>query len=244
MSSAEQAAVSVTGLRKSFGPREVLCGLDLAIGKGTLYGLIGPNGAGKTTLFRILVGLTRASAGSAEILGLPPGHRKARAAIGYMTQAEALYQDLSVDENLRFFGRLFGMRGAALDRAVAETLALVDLADRADTPVHELSGGMRRRASLACAVIHRPQLLLLDEPTVGVDPELRAQFWETFVEWGRRGTTLIISTHHLDEANRCHTLGLLRSGTLLAEGSPRELMADTHAETMEDAFLAFARRQG
>ena len=237
-------AIQTSGLCKSFNRREVLRGLDLVIPPGTLYGLIGPNGAGKTTLFRILVGLTRASSGGVQVFGGLPGSREARSLIGYMTQAEALYQDLSVTENIRFFGRLFGLSGDLLQRSVDDVLSWVDLSDRADTPVCELSGGMRRRASLACAVVHRPRLLLLDEPTVGVDPELRAQFWETFVRWGLEGTTLVVSTHHLDEANRCHTLGLLRNGILLAEGSPRSLLADSGTETMEEAFLEFARRQG
>jgi ABC-2 type transport system ATP-binding protein len=236
-------AIVIKGLRKVCGGREVLRGLDLAVPAGTTYGLVGPNGAGKTTLFRILVGLLEATAGSALVFGRRPGDAAVRCSTGYMTQAEALYNDLTVKDSVRFFGRIFGLGGEELRRAAENALELVHLSDRADSRIDSLSGGMRRRASLACAVVHRPRLLLLDEPTVGVDPELRAEFWDAFVAWGREGTTLVIATHHLDEAGRCDRLGLLREGRLIAEGSPADLLNRAGASTVEEAFLAFARRQ-
>jgi len=234
-------AIALADLHKRYGRREVLCGLDLVVPAGTTYGLVGPNGAGKTTLFRILVGLTPCTSGTAVVLGQPPG--AGRADIGYMTQAEALYDDLSVSDNIRFFGKVYGLAGDTLEEAVRSALVLVHLTDRADSPVRSLSGGMRRRASLACAVVHRPRLLLLDEPTVGVDPELRAEFWDAFSAWSEEGRSLVVSTHHLDEAGRCAQLGLLRDGTLIAEGSPAELLERAGASTVEEAFLAFARRR-
>ncbi|HUU04103.1 MAG TPA: ABC transporter ATP-binding protein [Myxococcota bacterium] len=236
-------SVVLRDLRKSYGRQEVLGGLNLNIAEGKMYGLVGPNGSGKTTIFRILMGLTDATSGDVSVLGMPPGVIGVRRSTGYMTQAEALYKDLSVSENVRFFGRLFGLSGRALHDATEAAIRLVDLTDRAKSRVDSLSGGMRRRTSLACAVVHRPRLLLLDEPTVGVDPELRALFWDTFAAWGKRGTTLIVSTHHLDEASRCDTLGLLRAGRLIAEGTPRELLSESGADTLENAFLAFARRR-
>jgi len=236
------AAIEAHGLRKQFGERLALSGLDLSIPAGAMYGLVGPNGAGKTTLFRIAVGLQRPSAGTMLVLGSEPGTLAVRQSTGYMTQAEALYGDLTVEQNVRFFGKLYGLTGVALATAVDDVISLVDLRDRADSKVDSLSGGMRRRASLACATVHRPKLLLLDEPTVGVDPELRAQFWDAFSTWARQGTTIVVSTHHLDEAGHCHTLGLLRDGRLIAEGAPADLLSQTGAATMEEAFLAFARR--
>ncbi|MDF1563666.1 MAG: ABC transporter ATP-binding protein [Deltaproteobacteria bacterium] len=238
-----QSAIELKGLVKRFGEREALSGLTLAVPAGTTFGLVGPNGAGKTTLFRILAGLSRPSGGEVAVLGTTPDRARSGGQIGYMTQAEALYQELGVEENVRFFGSLFGLSGAALDKATAGALELVHLEDRADDRIQDLSGGMRRRASLACAVVHRPRLLLLDEPTVGVDPELRAEFWDEFLEWGKAGTTLLISTHHLDEASRCARLGLLRAGAVIAEGAPSELLEQAEAETVEEAFLTFARRQ-
>jgi ABC-2 type transport system ATP-binding protein len=236
-------SVETRTLCKSFGPVQALRGLELAIPQGCMYGLIGPNGSGKTTLFRILVGLTQPTSGEVKVLGARPGSPAARSSIGYMTQVEALYQDLSVDENVRFFGRLYGLKGEALDSAVTAALDLVDLRSRAGSRVDNLSGGMRRRVSLACATVHRPRLLILDEPTVGIDPELRVQFWEAFADWARQGTCLLVSTHHLDEAGHCTQLGLIREGRLIAEGAPGELMNNAHATTMEEAFLSFARRQ-
>lgn len=236
-------AIVLQDLKKRYGAREVIQSLTLEIPAGKMYGLVGPNGAGKTTLFRILVGLTQATSGQVEILGHRAGSHAVRSATGYMTQTEALYFDLTVLENVRFFGRLFGLSGADLDTAADQALKLVDLQDRANSRVDALSGGMRRRTSLACAVVHKPRLMLLDEPTVGVDPELRAMFWDAFASWCEQGATLVVSTHHLDEAHRCHTLGLLREGRLIAEGAPDELLKDTGAATLEEAFLAFARRQ-
>ena len=236
-------AVSLVKLKKYFGKNEILCGLDLSIPAGTTYGLIGPNGAGKTTLFRLIAGLSDVTSGEIEVLGQNPVCSSEKKYIGYMTQAEALYNDLSIIENVRFFGRLFGLSGEKLNQAAENAIELVDLSYRAKSRVDSLSGGMRRRTSLACAVVHRPRLLLLDEPTVGVDPELRALFWDTFAAWGKEGTTLIVSTHHLDEASRCDTLGLLRAGRLIAEGAPQDLLKEAGTDTLEGAFLAFARRQ-
>jgi ABC-2 type transport system ATP-binding protein len=205
--------------------------------------LIGPNGSGKTTLMRILVGISRPSSGTAAVLGRVMPDRETAKVIGYMTQAEALYQDLTVEENLQFFGRVYGGSGAALSQRVDEVLELVDLIPRRKSLVEELSGGMRRRVSLACALVHQPRLLILDEPTVGVDPELRIQFWDYFERLTRTGTSLLVSTHHLDEAWRCHRLGLLRAGELLIEGAPEALRAEAKADTLEDTFLYFARRR-
>jgi len=235
--------ISLENLKKRFGKIEALKGINLDIPAGITYGLIGPNGSGKTTLMRVLVGISRPSGGAAKVLGHVMPDRRAAGSIGYMTQAEALYLDLTVEENIRFFGRVYGLSGAALDRRVDELLELVDLAERRGSLVAELSGGMKRRASLACALAHQPKLLLLDEPTVGIDPELRIQFWDYFERLTEAGTSILVSTHHLDEAWRCHRLCMLRKGEVLIEGPPDKLRSEAGAETIEDAFLYFARRK-
>jgi ABC-2 type transport system ATP-binding protein len=163
--------------------------------------------------------------------------------IGYMTQLEALYNDLTVAENLRFFATLFGVPRPVQRERMAELLALVNLSDRADSVVGTLSGGMKQRVSLTVALIHKPRLALLDEPTVGIDPELRLAFWEYFARLAAEGTTLIVSTHHLDEAVRCDRLGMVRDGKAIAEDTPRHLMAATGAATLEEAFLQIARTE-
>jgi len=191
--------ISLENLKKRFGKIEALKGIDLDIPAGVTYGLIGPNGSGKTTLMRILVGISKPSGGAAKVLGRLMPDRGVAGSIGYMTQAEALYLDLTIEENIRFFARVYGLSGAALDKRVDELLELVDLAERRDSLVVELSGGMKRRASLACALAHQPKLLLLDEPTVGIDPELRIQFWDHFERLTEAGTSILVSTHHLDE---------------------------------------------
>jgi ABC-2 type transport system ATP-binding protein len=233
--------VLVDHVAKRFGEVVALDDVSFGVSRGETFGLIGPNGSGKTTLIRLLLGLGRPSSGIVRVLGLAmPDHRVAEH-IGYMTQASALYSDLSVRDNLSFFGRLYGLQGDLLRKRIDETLALVELADRGKAIVATLSGGMRQRVSLACALIHRPQLLFLDEPTVGIDPELRMAFWDYFGELNSQGVTIIISTHHLDEAARCHRLALLRFGTLLVVDSPEALRRQSGALDFDQAFLYFAR---
>ena len=184
-------------------------GVDLDLAPGRIYGLLGPNGSGKTTLIRLLVGMTRATSGEAEVLGAVMPSRPTLERIGYMTQSDGIYPALTVGENARFFAALYGVTGAG---AVAETLALVDLAGRDGTVAGTLSGGQRRRLSLACALIHGPEVLFLDEPTVGVDPLLRVQFWGHFRALADAGTTIVVSSHVMDEADRCDELLFVRGG--------------------------------
>ncbi len=224
-------------LRKHFGALRAVDGIDLTVQPGEIYGLLGPNGSGKTTLIRLLVGLLRPTAGLAVVLGHAMPNKAALSQVGYMPQAEALYDDLTVRENISFFAAMCG----GVDRArVDEVIALVDLQERAGSLVRTLSGGMKQRTSLACALAHRPRLLLLDEPTVGIDPQLRAVFWSYFRRLADDGVTLVISSHVMDEAERCDRLGLLRQGRLLAEGSVSELRAQAGTATLEEAFLRFA----
>ncbi|MGI8586104.1 MAG: ABC transporter ATP-binding protein [Chloroflexia bacterium] len=237
------AVVEAAGLVKQFGAVRALDGLDLTVPAGMIYGLLGPNGAGKTTLIRTLVGLVRPDAGTLRVLGhaMPGGAAAIRAATGYMTQVPALYGDLSVQENLEFFARVFGLDDTTARKArIGEVLDLVELSGRASTPVGNLSGGMRQRVSLACALVHHPRLLLLDEPTVGVDPQLRHSFWTYFRSLVDGGVTIVVSSHVMDEAERCDRLGLMRAGRLLAEGTADSLRVETGQATLEDAFLALA----
>jgi ABC-2 type transport system ATP-binding protein len=239
---AGEPLVICEGLVKDFGRLRVLDGLDLSIGAGETFGLVGPNGSGKTTLMRILAGLVRPTAGAVRVLGRRLPDAGVAASIGYMTQLSALYLDLTARENLRFFCSIYGLHRQERERRIAEMLARVELSASADRVVATFSGGMRQRLSLACALVHRPRLALLDEPTVGVDPELRRAFWDYFAQLNREGTTIVVSTHHLDEAARCSRLGLLRFGKLLACGTPQELLAGAGTNDMEAAFLHYAAR--
>ncbi|HNS52210.1 MAG TPA: ABC transporter ATP-binding protein [Anaerolineae bacterium] len=231
------AVVETQDLHKHFGPIRAVDGLSLSVQAGEVYGMLGPNGSGKTTLIRLLVGLLKPTSGEVSILGQSMPAKEILARVGYMTQASSLYEDLTVRENVAFFGE---MCGGVSRGQVDEAIALVDLADRAGSLVRTVSGGMRQRTSLACAVVHRPQLLLLDEPTVGIDPQLRATFWSYFRRLAASGTTLIISSHAIDEAERCDRLGFVRQGKLLAEGPAEELRVGAGAATLEEAFLRYA----
>src|SRR5215467_3827193 len=231
-------AVEVDGVAKRFGRQLALDGVDLRVRRGEVYGLLGPNGAGKTTLIRCLVGLVRPDAGTVALLGRRLPDLGVLARVGYMTQAAALYPDLSVTENLRFFAAISGAPGH-----VDEVLRLVDLEERRGSIVSTLSGGMRTRVSLACALVHRPELLLLDEPTVGVDPQLRAQLWDGFRAMTRNGTSIVVSSHVMDEAERCDRLGLIRFGRHLAEGTADELRHLADRDRLEDAFLTLSMQK-
>jgi ABC-2 type transport system ATP-binding protein len=218
-------ALDVKGVTKRFGQLEALRGVNLAVPRGLLFGLVGPNGAGKSTLIKALVGSLRPTSGTVSALGLDPLRDRAalRQQIGYMPQAPALYQDLSARDNLVFFAGAH--RTPDLARRVDEVLALTNLSQRADDPVREFSGGMQRRLSLAAAIVHRPALILLDEPTAAVDPRLRARFWDTFRQLAAQGTTLFISTHLMDEAFLCDQVALLRQGRIVIAAPPLGLLA-------------------
>jgi ABC-2 type transport system ATP-binding protein len=231
----EVFAVDVEDVSKSFGAVKALDGVTLRVRRGEIYGLLGPNGAGKTTLIRALVGLLEVHAGSVIVLGQRMPNVGVLHHVGYMTQAAALYPGLSVEENVRFFAAINGA-----EEGVQEALELVELYERRRSVVATLSGGMRQRCSLACALVHKPQLLLLDEPTVGVDPQLRVQFWEEFRRMAASGTTIIVSSHVMDEAERCQRLGLIQFGRLLAEGTPAEIRTLGGSQNLEAAFLALA----
>ena len=233
----EAFAVDVDNVVKSFGTMRALDGVTLRVRTGEIYGLLGPNGAGKTTLIRAIVGLVAPDSGTVAVLGSRMPNLDILGSVGYMTQAAALYPDLSVEENLRFFAAISGA-----DSNVDEALRVVELDQRRNSVVATLSGGMRQRCSLACALVHRPRLLLLDEPTVGVDPQLRVQFWEHFREMAAAGTTILVSSHVMDEAERCQRLGLIRFGKLLGEGSPNEVRAAAGTNNLEEAFLKLSGR--
>jgi ABC-2 type transport system ATP-binding protein len=228
-------AVVVDGVVKSFGALRALDGVSLQVRPGEVYGLLGPNGSGKTTLIRMLVGLILPDAGSVTVLGTKMPSVPVLGRIGYMTQQAALYPDLSVEENVRFFGAVNDA-----EQGVEEALRFVELWDRRASTVINLSGGMRQRLSLACAIVHKPAVLLLDEPTVGVDPQLRLQLWERFRDMTRNGTSIVVSSHVMDEAERCDRLGLILFGKLLAEGSADELRRRAGTQNLETAFLTLS----
>jgi ABC-2 type transport system ATP-binding protein len=232
------AAVSirVQGLRVRRGGKLVLPGIALEVRAGTVTGLLGPSGSGKTTLIRSIVGVQIVESGEVLVLGEPAGSPELRRRVGYVTQAPSVYADLTVRENLAYFARVVD---APLER-VDDAIRTVSLGDQADQVVGTLSGGERSRVSLATALLGRPELLVLDEPTVGLDPVLRRDLWATFHELAEGGTTLLVSSHVMDEAERCDELVLLREGRIVAMGTPDELRARTHADDLEDAFLVLA----
>lgn len=229
------ATIAIAGLTKRYGTFEALRGVDLTVPRGTLFGLVGPNGAGKTTLIKAIVGALRPSGGTVRTLGRDPLRDRAavRQQIGYMPQAPALYDDLSARDNITFFGSAHDVPDLA--RRVEEVLAFTELASRAGDSVGQFSGGMKRRVSLASALIHRPPLLILDEPTAAVDPALRARFWQQFRELAAQGTTLLISTHLMDEALLCDQVAIQRRGALVAVDTPRNLLARGRVRLTIDA---------
>jgi len=219
-------AVEVSRLTKRYGKIEALRGVDLQVSKGAVFGLVGPNGAGKTTLIKALVGALRPSGGEVRVLGLNPLEDRAelRRRVGYMPQPPALYEDLPARANVEFFGAAH--RVPDLRKKVEEVLELTDLTARADDAIYKLSGGMKRRVSLACALVHGPQILFLDEPTAAVDPQLRHRLWNTFRELAGGGTTLFISTHLMDEAMLCDRVAILREGKVVISDAPRRILEE------------------
>ncbi|MDG0812561.1 ABC transporter ATP-binding protein [Cohnella rhizosphaerae] len=215
----------------------ILREVSLRIGRGELFGLLGPSGSGKTTLIKLITGIDAADEGRIAILGERVPSLPLLGRIGYMAQADALYGELTAKENLMFFGAMFGLGGSRLTERIGATLATVGLAQEAGKLVSRFSGGMKRRLSLAVALLHEPELLILDEPTVGIDPALRVSIWTSLLALRERGTTIVLTTHVMDEAERCDRIGLLREGSLTAVGHPDALKARTGAATIEEAFI-------
>jgi ABC-2 type transport system ATP-binding protein len=226
-------AVEVDDLRVSMGGHGILHGLSFIVPAGQVTGVLGPSGCGKSTLIRCIVGTQQISSGEVRVLGLEPGIPSLRRRVAYVTQAASVYNDLSVWENLRYFAAVYGVSSAAARRALAD----VALVDRAGQLVGSLSGGQRTRVSLACALLAAPELLVLDEPTVGLDPVLRRDLWARFHELTAEGTTLFVSSHVMDEAGQCNQLLLMRDGLMVAAGTPAELRAASGTDNLEEAFL-------
>jgi ABC-2 type transport system ATP-binding protein len=226
-------AVEVHDLRVVRGGNLVLPGISIGVRAGSVTGLLGPSGSGKTTLMRSIVGVQIVEAGEVMVLGRPAGSPELRRRVGYVTQAPSVYADLSVRENLRYFARVLGAPKERVDRVIE----MVDLGGQADQVAVTTSGGERARASLATALLGEPELLVLDEPTVGLDPVLRRDLWNLFHALAEGGTTLLVSSHVMDEADRCEELILLREGRIVAAATPAELRARTGADRLDEAFL-------
>ncbi len=238
LSGQSDGAVHIRNLRVLRGKRVALHDFSVDIARGTVTGLLGPSGCGKTTLIRSIVGTQIVASGTVTVLGHPAGSPPLRRRVGYVTQDPTIYNDLKVADNVRYFAALYGAHSSAADEAVDS----VGLGDHASAYCGNLSGGQRARVSLACALVGRPDLLVLDEPTVGLDPVLRADLWSQFHALARRGTTLLVSSHVMDEADHCADLLLMREGRLLAHTTPTRLREDTGCPSLEEAFLSVIRR--
>jgi ABC-2 type transport system ATP-binding protein len=233
------SAIEVRDLVVERGKRRVLHGLTCTIPRGSVTGLLGPSGSGKTTLMRAIVGVQIVESGSITVLGEPAGSAPLRRKVGYLTQAPSVYADLTVRENARYFAALYGYDAATADRAISD----VGLANAAGQLVATLSGGQRSRASLACAIMGEPELLVLDEPTVGQDPVLRDELWKQFHDLAGKGTTILVSSHVMDEAGRCERLLLIREGALIADDTPSAVRAAAGTDDLDEAFLRLIRAQ-
>jgi len=237
-------AVETVGLRKTFDALTAVEGLDLQIRRGEVFGLLGPNGSGKTTTIRMLCGLVPPTSGRASVVGfdVETDAESIRQNIGYMSQRYGLYDDLTVAENLRFYATVYGVRGPTRSARLDEHLAKLGLTARRNQLAGTLSGGWKQRLALACATAHRPAMLFLDEPTAGVDPAARRAFWETIYAMAAEGITILVTTHYMDEAERCQRLAFLSRGHLIGVGTPAEITAQFGEKTIEDVFIQLQRK--
>jgi ABC-2 type transport system ATP-binding protein len=232
-------AIEVKHLNKSFDKKQILHDISLDVHKAKILGLLGPSGSGKTTLVKLMAGIDSPDSGEVIVLGEKVPSLKMLSKIGYMAQADALYGELTAQENLEFFAAMYGLRKAEGKKRIEEVMNIVNLYDQLRIQVKKFSGGMKRRLSLAIALLHEPPILVLDEPTVGIDPVLRISIWEELYELCRTGTTIIVTTHVMDEAEKCHELGMLREGRLIALGTPEEILEASDSKTIEEAFLFY-----
>jgi ABC-2 type transport system ATP-binding protein len=230
-------AIQIKNVSVKLAGKEILKSITVDLPQGKIVGFIGPSGAGKTTLIRSIVGRQSIETGSITITGLPAGSSGLRGQISYMTQEVSVYRDLTVKENLRYFATMVGIPKKEIGAIITETLRVVDMSPQMNQVAASLSGGQKQRLSLAIALLGKPEFMVLDEPTVGLDPALREQLWRLFAQLASHGTTLIISSHVMDEAQRCDDLLLIREAKLLAHGTPEELCTRTHSKTVEESFL-------
>lgn len=238
MASAGSNAVEVRGLNVRRGKTEVFRGFDLDIPRGQITGLMGPSGCGKTTLMRSIVGVQKIAGGTVTVLGDPAGTHAQRRRVAYDTQAASVYGDLTIQQNLRYFARIIGAPASDVDQVIAQ----VGLSDQAKQTVDSLSGGQESRVSLAVAMLGEPELLVLDEPTVGLDPLLRSELWDIFRRVAEKGTTIVVSSHVMDEALRCDRIVLMRAGRIIADTTPSRLLSETGAPDPDAAFLALIEK--
>lgn len=234
MSHSSTHSVEVTGLTVRRGRRTVLDDVELQIPRGAITGLLGPSGCGKTTLMRSIVGTQTVHGGTVTVLGSPAGSKNLRNKVAYVTQAPSVYRDLTVRENVQYFGALYGRSGAA----IASAIDSVGLTSHASSLAGNLSGGQLGRVSLASALVAEPEFIVLDEPTVGLDPVLRLELWSRFADLAAAGTTILVSSHVMEEAEHCSRLILMRGGSVLAQLSPQDLLARTNESSLERAFLS------
>lgn len=230
-------------INKFFGRKHILKDIYLEIPYGRIFGLLGPSGCGKTTLVKIVAGILEATSGETYVLGQAMPKLSLMNKIGYMAQSDALYGSLTAAENLHFFGSIYGMKRAEIKRRTKEVMELVNLSTDFRKPVGTFSGGMKRRLSLAMAIMHKPPVLVLDEPTVGIDPLLRKQIWEELNTLAADGVTILVTTHVMDEADKCHSLALMREGRLIAKGTARELKERIGVNSLEEAFIYYGGQQ-
>lgn len=231
--------IEVRSLDHSFGKEKVLKKVDLSLRKGRILGVLGPSGSGKTTLIRCIAGILVPSGGEIFVAGKKQPDREIAGIMGYMGQSDALYDDLSGARNLRFFATLYGLGGKEREEAIERALALTNLQDAAGKKVSKYSGGMKKRLSLSIALLHNPRVLLLDEPTVGIDPVLRAELWEEFRRLAAGGTSIVLSSHVMEEAERCDEVAMIFGGSILAKGEPAEIKRSCGVATIEDAFFKY-----
>lgn len=235
--------IVLEGISKSFGEQRILKGISFSIPAGIIYGILGPSGCGKTTTVKIMTGILKPSSGTATVLERRMPDIELFREIGYMAQADAVYNNLTGRENLEFFGMLYGMKGPSLRDRIHEVLNLMGLTADRDKLVQAYSGGMKRRLALAAAILHKPSVLVLDEPTVGLDPVLRKEIWEAFYRMTTEGVTIVVTTHVMDEAMKCDRLALMRNGRLICSGTPLAIVEKSGGSTLEQAFIYFSHEK-
>ncbi|MEK4004747.1 ABC transporter ATP-binding protein [Paenibacillus sp. FSL H3-0333] len=231
--------IAVTHVNRAFGNKTVLKDITLQVNQAETFGILGPSGSGKTTLVKLLTGIDEVTSGEVTVLGVRMPKLAMLQQIGYMAQSDALYTELSAKENLEFFAALYGLKGGNRTRRIGDVMELVNLQEHLRKRVDQYSGGMKRRLSLAIALLHEPPLLLLDEPTVGIDPVLRQSIWKELKALNRKGTTIVLTTHVMDEAEKCDRLAMIRDGVLLAADTPAGLLQATGTASIEEAFLCY-----